>query len=488
MMRLRRLIHRIENLEVKGPKDVEITGICANSKRVAPGNLFVAKRGLIHDGTRFIKDAIASGASCVLSDLFDPFLKITQLIHLDVASIEAKLAAEFFHQPSQEIKVIGITGTNGKTTSGFLIKHLLDQSGQSASMIGTVDWIVGDHYFPAEMTTPGPIKCQKLLREMVSASSCFAIMEVSSHALDQKRVDEIDFDIALFTNMTQDHLDYHGNFEEYAKAKKSLFSRLSEKKWAILNADDPYTKEFQKATRAQIFTYGIETDADLMAKDLRISDTKIEFFACIKEERIFCRSELIGRFNVYNLLGTLSVGLCSKLPLQTSVALLQNFKQVPGRLERVKNRLGLHIFVDFAHTEDALCNVLLTLGSIKKGKLITVFGCGGDRDRGKRSKMGAVVCELADEAIITSDNSRSEDPKLIANQVLKGFFQKQNVIIEIDRKRAIQIAIEQAKKNDIILIAGKGHEKEQIIDGLVFPFDDAKIAYKLCQERELNLR
>lgn len=475
-MKLKKLIQQIADIEVKGSREIEITGLCANSKLVSPGNLFIAKKGLKQDGARFIPDAIAAGAVAVLTDMVDPFLDVVQLIHPDVAKIEAILAAAYYQHPSSALKMIGITGTNGKTTTSFLIKHLLDSAGVKTGVIGTIEWIIGDSHFPASMTTPDVITNHKLLKEMVGAKCQAAVMEATSHALVQNRIGEIGFDIALFTNLTQDHLDYHGDMETYRKAKELLFLGLSDDKWAIFNADDPA----QFKTKAKILTYGIDRPADLKAKDLKLSDKGIQFTAVYKGLAIECKSPLIGRFNVYNLLAAIAAGLCSGLTIEHCVTALKTFKGVPGRLERVKNKLGLNIFVDFAHTDDALERVLETLIPIKKGKLITVFGCGGDRDKQKREKMGRVVSRLSDGAIITSDNPRSEDPEAIIQQILKGFDPKCPFSVEVDRYKAIQKAIEQMGKDDILLIAGKGHEKEQIFAHKVIPFDDVEVAKQCC--------
>jgi len=475
-MRLKKLIQQIADIEVKGSREIEITGLCANSKLAAPGNLFIAKKGFKSDGAKFIPEAKAAGAVAILTDLYDPFLDAVQLIHPNVAEIEAKLAATYYQSPSSLLKMVGITGTNGKTTCSFLIKQLLDHAEQLAGVIGTVEWAIGNTRLPARLTTPDVITNHKLLREMVTAGCKAAVMEVTSHALTQNRVREIAFDIALFTNLTQDHLDYHGDMQSYARAKEKLFSPLSKQSWAVLNQDDPT----HFSTRANILTYGIEQPADLMAKNLKLTDKGIQFTACYQDQEIECKSQLIGKFNVYNILGSIGVALAAGLSLEQCAIALKTFKAVPGRLERVKNRLGLNIFVDFAHTEDALRRALETLRPLCKGRLLTVFGCGGDRDREKRKKMGQVVSELSDQAIITSDNPRSEDPNVIIEQVLEGFTPHYPVGYEVDRQFAIQKAIQIMTKEDILLIAGKGHEKEQIFANRTVPFDDVEVAKQCC--------
>lgn len=476
-MRLKRLIEQVEGLVVRGSREGEISGLCADSRLVAPGDLFVARRGEIHDGTHYILDAIQAGAVAVLTDLYDPFLEVPQLIHPDVPSIEAQLASHFFHNPSHSLKMVGITGTNGKSTTAFLLKAILDKQGAQAGLIGTIEWVVGSHRFPGKMTTPEAITTHKLLREMVNVGCKAAIMEVSSHALDQNRVGEVDFDIGLLTSFSQDHLDYHGSMEAYKEAKMRLFTGLKEGGWAIYNQDEP----FIPVTKGQLMSYGLEKEADLMAKNVQLSEKGILFTACHEGEEQVCKSDLIGRFNVYNLLAAIAASLKCGISLEEATRALKTCRAVPGRLERVRNKRGLSLFVDYAHSPDALEKILNTLSPFKKGKLITVFGCGGDRDQNKRAKMGEVVERGSDLAIVTSDNPRSEDPQAIADGILKGMTQS-SPLVELDRKKAIEKAVQLAEKGDIILIAGKGHEKEQIFARQVVPFDDVQVAQKALEE------
>ena len=469
-MRLKKLIQALPEIEVKGSKEIEISGISSRSNLVAPGDLFIAKRGQIHDGTKFIPDAIRAGAVAVLTDLYDPFIQAVQLIHPNAASIAAKLASIFYDYPSKALHMVGITGTNGKTTTSFLVKHLLDRLGIASGLIGTVEWIVGSHRFSSEMTTPDVVTCHKLLREMATCCAKGAVMEVSSHALDQGRVDYVDFDIALFTNLSQDHLDYHGSMDEYKGAKELLFNSLGSDKWAVLNADEP----FSPATQANILSYSIENAADVMAKNIKLSKRGTQFDVCFEGEERVCTSPLIGKFNVYNYLAALCAGLASGFSLEECICALKTFKSVPGRLERVRTKNAQNVFVDFAHTPDALHKVLDALKPLKKGKLITVFGCGGDRDKDKRAKMGEISSHFSDFTIVTSDNPRSEDPSAIARDILQGI--SGEYVVELDRKKAIQRALSMATSEDIVLIAGKGHEKEQIFAYQVVPFDDVEVA------------
>lgn len=471
-MKLKSLIQHLDEVEVKGSKEIEITGLCCDSRLVAPGNLFVAKKGHNHDGSFYIPDAISAGAAALLTDIYNPFLQITQLIHPKVTQIEAKLAKQFFHHPSASLPVIGVTGTNGKTTVTHLIKHILDANDIPCGLIGGIEWIVGKQRFSAPLTTADVITNHRLLREMLTFGCKAATMEVSSHALDQNRVDEIDFKMAVFTNFTRDHLDYHKTIENYRLAKAKLFERLSPNKWAILNQDDPASFH----TKGKIFTYGIEKGADVMAKEIKLSQNKTQFILSFQGSEIFCQSPLIGKFNVYNLLAAISAALCYGLSLKQCVAPIKSFCGARGRLQRVKDK----VFVDHAHSEEALKNVLKTLKNLCKGRVIVVFGCGGNRDPLRRPSMGRVATEYADVVIVTSDNPRSEDPETIAEEIVAGCTKP--ITVELDREKAIRLALMQKKSEDIVLIAGKGHEKEQIFAHHVTPFDDVEIVKKVYGE------
>ena len=488
-LKLKKLFKDISVQEIKGSKEVEITGLCSNSKLVAPGNLFIAKKGLTHDGSRFIPDAIAAGAAAVLTDIYNPFLgDIVQIIHPDVAQVEAELAARFYNHPAEALFLVGITGTNGKTTVSYLVKHLLDYFKEDCGLIGTIEWIVGKNVFPSTMTTADLITNYKLFYEMAANGCKSAVMEVSSHALDQGRVCSIDFDVAIFTNLTQDHLDYHHTMEHYAESKARLFSSLlpeSKKpfvKTAVVNIDSPWADRMLKECKVQKITYGITSAADLTAKNIRLNPQGMQFVVCYRKEEIPFRCPLIGRYNIYNCLAAIAVLLSRSFPLEKILKVLESFSKVAGRLERVSNRRGLNIFVDYAHTDDALKNVLATLHEIKKGKIITVFGCGGNREAGKRPKMAAAAEAFSDEVIVTSDNPRNEDPLEIIQQILPGFSNPNPRTITVipDRAEAIYEAVRRAGKEDIVLIAGKGHETYQIFAQKTIHFDDRIVAQQAC--------
>ena len=473
-IKLKKLIDGLDVKVVKGSKDIELTGLSSNSKQVGPGFLYIAKRGKTHDGNQYVSDAILAGAVAILSDLYNPFLEgVTQLIASDTEKLEAKLAARFYDNPFEKLFLVGITGTSGKTTTSYLIKHLLNNAG----LIGTIESIIGDHHIKSDLTTPDCITCYKLLKEMCSAQIPSAVMEVTSHALSQNRVDGILYDVALFTNLTAEHLDYHKNMEEYAAEKAKLFTKLKKNGVAVVNADDPSSSLMK--TDHPIVTYGINNESNYKATDIKmdLSGTKFTLHYEKKEETI--KLPLIGRFNVYNALGAIAVAHIKGLDMSEIKKRLASFKTVPGRLQSVPCKSGAYVFVDFSHKTDALKNVLETLDELKEGKIITIFGCGGNRDREKRPMMAKVAEDYSDLVIVTSDNPRNEDPDEIIREIQKGFTRK-TYLIESCRKKAIQKGVSLLEKGDILLIAGKGHETNQIFAQNSIFFDDVKVAEELA--------
>ncbi len=481
-MKLKKLLLDIPSIEVRGSKEVEIKGLCNNSKIAAPGDLFFAKKGFTQSGAEFAKEAILSGAVAIVTDFYDPFLQnVVQVICSDVSFLESLLAKRFYQDPSKDLFLVGITGTNGKTTCSYLIKYLLDSLEMPCGLIGTIEWIIKNKVYPSRYTTPDILTNQKLLHEMVASGCLASVMEVSSHGLDQGRVSGLAFSAAVFTNLTQDHLDYHKTMEEYGKAKARLFSSLSKTKVAIVNADSFWTSTMIKECSCSILTYGFSKEADLRAEELTLSAQGSRCFICYKEERVPFFSSLVGKFNMYNLLAAIAVGISLGKELQKILSILSSFIAVQGRLERVENSSSKNIFVDYAHTEDALQNTLSTLRELSKGKLICVFGCGGNRDKEKRPKMGAVAVELADEVFVTSDNPRGEVPETIIAEILAGIPTLDKVRVEVDRKIAIEKAIEVLGPQDILLIAGKGHENTQIFIDHAIHFDDRIVAKAYCK-------
>lgn len=493
-MKLKNLFKNIAIRQIKGSPLLEVTGICSDSKRVAPGNLFIARKGIAHNGAKYIPEAIASGATAVLTDLYDPLINknITQIIHPNIASIEGLVAANYYRCASDELFMVGITGTNGKTTSSFLIKHLLDHLDGHCGLIGTIEYIIGHHRFQAERTTPDVVSTHKMLRDMRDQNCNIAIMEVTSHALEQRRVDQIAFDTAVFTNLSLDHLDYHVSMENYAKAKNKLFRSLDPSKTkkvhphpklAIVNADSIWHPQIIEGCRSQILTYGLHSPSDLTAEDVCLLPTGTSMTLCYRGSRVPLQWSLTGRFNVYNCLAAAAVGLSRGHSLQRIAEILSLAPFVRGRLETVPNPLELKIYVDFAHSDDALNNVLECLHEFKTGRIITVFGCGGNRDVTKRPKMAQVAEKWSDIVIVTSDNPRNEDPMAIVRDIVVGFTKSDFPIIELDRYTAIKKAIDLAAQEDIILIAGKGHEVYQIFAHHTIEFDDRKVALSHSQAK-----
>lgn len=385
--------------------------------------------------------------------------------------------------------MVGITGTNGKTTTSFIVRHLLNQLDAPSGLIGTIEYIIGKQRYQATRTTPDVLSNHKMLREMVSHGCQTAVMEVTSHALEQGRVDSIDFDVAIFTNLTLDHLDYHGTMEKYCQAKNKLFRSLQNvpskkktwKKTAVVNIDSPWHEKITEGCQAQILTYSTVQPADLQATNITLTSEGTVFNLKYNGQVYHCQSPLVGRFNVYNCLGAIGAALCKGISIEKVIAQLKTIPPVNGRLQPVPNRLNTKIYVDFAHSDDALANVLECLNELKTGRIITVFGCGGNRDQTKRPKMAQVSEKFSDLSIVTSDNPRTETPDKIASEIVKGFKRQDTYFVELDRRVAIEKAIRLAGPQDIVLIAGKGHETYQIFAHKTIEFDDVKEASLICE-------
>ena len=463
-------------------RDFQVKGISCNSKKIKAGFVFVAIKGTKADGNKFITEAVKKGAKAVVFQSpfefkKDLFPEVVFIPVIDTRLVLAKLCAEFYHRPSSKLKVVAVTGTNGKTTITYLIEAVLKEVNSHPAVIGTVNYRFKNKIFPSKNTTPGPEGLQLLLRKMLDAKSKYVVMEVSSHALDQDRVSGINFSSAIFTNLTQDHLDYHHNMEEYFKAKAKLFCSLGSKSFAVINIDDNYGRRLKKITHAKIVTYGLSNSADFYAKNIRmqIDGTKFIFAGPKKETEFNIR--LTGKHNLYNVLSVLAWAENEGLDFNKVKKAIEKFTIIPGRLEKINSRKGFSVFVDYAHTPDALFNVLTALREVSRGRILTVFGCGGDRDKDKRPKMGNIACGLSDYVIVTNDNPRSENPSAIINSIKAGF-KKGNYCIQADRFKAIKKALGLAKKNDVVLVAGKGHENYQIIKDKMLHFDDREAVRK----------
>jgi UDP-N-acetylmuramoyl-L-alanyl-D-glutamate--2,6-diaminopimelate ligase len=478
-MQLRDLIRALPTVRVEGPLEREISGLAYDSRRVLPGMVFVAIPGHRTDGHDHIQSAVERGACAVICQR-NGFLypRVTQVRVPDCREALARAAAAFYERPSTRLKVIGVTGTNGKTTVAFLIKRILEAAGMPCGLISTICYEIGERVIPAQRTTPEALEIQQMLGQMIRSGCRVCVMEVSSHALDQKRVLEVEFDLGVFTNLTQDHLDYHGTMEDYFSAKKRL---LCAQAWgskaggAVVNIDDAFGARLPSVAEARVrLTYGLKDKAALRASEIELSAEGTRMVIHTPRSRFPCRLPLIGRHNAYNALA--AAGVASLLEVEAPVIqeALNTATPVPGRLEPVSLGQPFAVFVDYAHTDDALQNVLQALREITPGRLLLAFGCGGDRDPRKRLRMGQVARRLADFTIITSDNPRRESPGQIAAQVAAGFGAPpgDSYLIELDRQRAIEDLLREARPGDTVLLAGKGHETYQEFEDTVVPFDD----------------
>lgn len=489
-----KLSHILREMPLTGPAptmDPEISSLAYDSRKVTPGALFFALPGGQTDGRQFLKMAAAQGAVAAVTS---PGVHDAPLPLLEVENPRAALAqaaACFAGHPSTKLKLAGVTGTNGKTTTTFLIKHLLDSVGKPCGLIGTIHYSLGQEILPATHTTPESPEVQNLLGAMLAHGCKACAMEVSSHALVQHRADALVFDAAVFTNLTQDHLDYHKTMEAYFEAKALLFEKLRALRGtptkAIINSDDRFGHRLidRFAPDLKIVRYGLGATADFRASKIRFEPAGTTFALSAKGREYLVRLPLIGLFNVYNALGALAAAHALGVEVRAGVAALANAPQVPGRLQRVPGKRNFQVFVDYAHTPDALENVLRTLKELVPERILTVFGCGGDRDKTKRPLMAAAAAKYSDHLIITSDNPRSENPQSILRDIEAGIRGGSCETIE-DRATAIRRAIDLASAGDVVLIAGKGHETYQEINGVRHPFDDVQQAtWALAEKRTL---
>lgn len=478
-MKLSELIVRLESPRVEGAPDGEVTGIVHDSRRVRPGYAFVAIPGEHRDGLEFVGDALARGASVIVSEQAAQRGACWVRVR-DARLAIARMACVFYGNPSLKLRMLGVTGTNGKTTVTFIARDVLAAAGMAPGLIGTVRYEIGERVIPATRTTPEAPDLQSMLAQMVDAGCASAAMEVSSHSLVQKRCEGIEHDVAVFTNLTHDHLDYHRTMEDYFEAKRLLFLGLGRTKdaAAVINIDDPWGRKLmaEKAIRVPKITYGSSAEAIVRAVDVDMTPTgsSCRIVSPWGETRVV--SPFPGRFNVSNVLAV--VAACGQMGIEPGLAAdtISRLSCVPGRMEEVPARAAFQVFVDYAHTDDALKHVLTTLREIARGRVILVFGCGGDRDRTKRPAMGAVAGRLADHTILTSDNPRSEDPAQIIAEIRAGFGDTGDLEICLDRSEAIGRAVRIAEEGDIVLIAGKGHETFQEFANTTVPFDDRRVA------------
>jgi UDP-N-acetylmuramoyl-L-alanyl-D-glutamate--2,6-diaminopimelate ligase len=467
--------------------------IAYDSRTVEPGDVFVALKGLHTDGTTFARQAIDRGAVAIVSEQPSPAdAKVAWSVVDDARRALAVLAAAFFRHPSGDMQVVGITGTNGKTTTAYLLASIFDAAGLSSGLLGTVGYRIGSELREATRTTPEAPDLQSMLREMVDAGCRACAMEVSSHALSLRRVDDMTFAAGVFTNLTRDHLDFHADMEDYFQAKRRLFEMLPRDAPALINVDDPRGSSLTEVGGRPV-TYAINRPADIAPGPLSFSLEGLAFDVRTPRGTISVTSRLVGRPNVYNILAAVATGTALGLSFDAIERGVSALDGVPGRFQVVSNaRDEVTVVVDYAHTDDALRNLLETARPLARGRLITVFGCGGDRDRTKRPLMGAVAGRLSDVIVMTSDNPRSEDPGRIIEEIQRGLTadtrrdSDQRTLAILDRREAIAKAIGLARAGDLVLVAGKGHEKYQVIGSQVLPFDDVAVARDALDRRRTN--
>ncbi|UCC66375.1 MAG: UDP-N-acetylmuramoyl-L-alanyl-D-glutamate--2,6-diaminopimelate ligase [Deltaproteobacteria bacterium] len=488
-MQLSKLIRSVDAIESKGEIDLEIEDISYHSHRVKEGDLFVAVRGAKNNGHHFIEEATKKGARAFIVERIPAVpINVPMVLVADSRKALAQISAEFFSHPSREIKLIGITGTNGKTTTSYLIESILKKARRKVGVIGTINYRFEGKELPASITTPQSYDLQRLLYEMATGRAEYVVMEVSSHALDQERVRGCHFDVGVFTNLSPEHLDYHEDMDRYFAAKKRFFQEiLTEAKkdpWAIVNIDDPLLREFKKELPPlRAMTYGHDQgEVRVLREEVSLKGIKTMLSTTLGSLEI--KTTLIGEYNLYNILAATTVGISLGISLETIRQGIEGLSRIPGRMEKVGDG-SPWILVDYAHTPDALEKTLKGIKRLAKERLIVVFGCGGDRDRSKRPLMGKIGVQWADLAIITSDNPRTEDPFKIIEQIEKGAREvsPHRYLVIPDRREAINKAISLAGPHDLVLITGKGHENYQIIGEERLPFDDRKEAERALEEK-----
>lgn len=475
--------------------DREVTAIAYDSRQAKPGAVFVALRGVNADGARFAGQAAAAGSIAIVAespartDLGTPWIQVGH-----ARAVLAALAAGFYGHPSEGLALAGITGTNGKTTTSYLLAAIFEAAGVKCGRIGTIGYRIGRHEMDAARTTPEAPDLQQMLREMVAQGCGACVMEVSSHALALRRVDNLRFAAGIFTNLTRDHLDFHRDMESYFQAKRRLFEMLPDGAVGVINVDDPRGIDFVATARRPV-TYAIEAPADVRSGPLSFSLAGLSFEVQTPRGTLHVRSRLVGRPNAYNILAATAAGMALDLPFSAIEAGVAAIDHVPGRFEIVSSPNDeIRVVVDYAHTDDALRKLLETARPLAAGRVITVFGCGGDRDRTKRPLMGAVAARLSDLLIVTSDNPRSEDPERIIEEICRGVVTPADRMAPkgskgpasltiVDRREAIERAVREAKPGDLVLIAGKGHEKYQVIGDRTLPFDDVEVARAALSRR-----
>ena len=475
-------------------QDLSVQNIRYDSRKVGPSDMFVAMRGTAVNGHRFIQDAMKAGAVVVVMD-DDGALPDTMFMHEGIIKVVvpdsrlalAQLAANYYGRPAEKLTLCGVTGTNGKTTTANLVASVLEARGDKVGLLGTIEYRMGGTTRPATHTTPESLELNSMLADMVHAGCTAAVMEVSSHALALHRVAGLRFQAAVFTNLTQDHLDYHKTMEEYFRAKKILFDDLGTDAVTVLNADDPYAQRMKEGIKARVLTYGTKAGVDVRATEIALGVRGCSCIVTNRGEKRTVRSPLTGHFNIENILGAYAAGIGLGIPVDTIVEGIQKVRAVRGRFEQIPSPAGWTAIIDYAHTPDALEQCLNAIHDVVPPgdghRVITVFGCGGDRDRGKRHIMGRIASEKSNVTVVTSDNPRTENPATIMEEVLTGVLKGREVIAQVDRHEAIRTALSLARKGDVVLIAGKGHENYQVVGTTKHHFDDREEVMNFIREK-----
>ncbi|WP_203362454.1 UDP-N-acetylmuramoyl-L-alanyl-D-glutamate--2,6-diaminopimelate ligase [Bacillus sp. REN10] len=488
-MKLSDLLKSLPYYKMIGSSDPVVLSIENDHRQVEDGSLFICIKGYTFDGHSVAQEAVNKGAVAVVAERPIDVEGAPVILVSSTKRAMAALADCYYHSPTKHMNMIGITGTNGKTTTSHLLNEIFAEAGEKTGLIGTMYMKIGDETIETKNTTPENLTLQKTFKEMLDKNVTTAIMEVSSHALLEGRVWGCDYDIAVFTNLTQDHLDYHHTMEDYRAAKGLLFTRLGntfsvdEPKFAVLNEDDEASAVYKQETAAHIVTYGIDHEAMFRAENINLTANGTEFELLFPEGRKTVRTNLAGKFNVYNILAAIAAAYTKGIHIDTILSAIHKIKGVAGRFELVPNEQGISVVVDYAHTPDSLINVLKTVQPLAKGRVFVVVGCGGDRDKTKRPLMAQAACQFATDAVFTSDNPRSEDPLAILQDMEEGV-KGANYTVIADRKEAIFHAIKTAQVGDIVVIAGKGHETYQIIGDRVLDFDDRAVAKAALASRK----
>ncbi len=480
---LSEILTRLPLVDRREFADRQVVGITNDSRAVKPGYVFVAISGYENDGHKYLADAVAAGAAALIVERTDPGTKdVPQFVTSDSREALALAGAVFYGSPSEEVSVVGVTGTSGKTTTSSLLQSMLEAGGERCGLLGTVHYCVGSKVLPARMTTPDSLDITAMLRELADQEIGYCVMEVSSHALAQRRTAGVNFRGAIFTGLGRDHLDFHGTVEDYLRAKARLFEALPPEGFAVLRADDAASATLRSCTRARFLWYGVGQPCDVSAEVKAESLSGTGFVMRLGEAEIPVKTRLIGLHNVRNCLAAAAAADALDVPLEAVRKAIESFEGVPGRLERVDAGQPFSVLVDYAHKPDAMDAVMSVLRPLVRGRLLLVFGCGGDRDRGKRPLMGAVAEKWADRWWLTADNSRSENTVDIIREIEAGITSRDRYEVEPDRAVAIRKALGEAEAGDLVLISGKGHETYQILQGRVLPFDDREVALAALAE------